>query len=60
MKVLEIYKMYKIYIPRGYKKRIFIDGPGINCNQYWYNLNNAKEHINFVLKYIVNKKGERK
>ena len=53
MKRLEVYKGYQLYIPRGYKKRIFIDGPKISCNLYFYNIDKAKGYINFVIKYIV-------
>jgi len=52
MTVLEIYKDYRIFKPRenGLKnKRIYIDGSGINCNQYWYNIQKAREWIDFTL-----------
>ena len=49
MNRLEVYKGYQIFIPRGYKKRIFVDGSGVSCNQYWYNIKEAKRHIDFVL-----------
>ena len=55
---LETYKEYLLFIPRGYSKRIFIDGPGISCNQYWYNINEAKRHIDFVL--MLKKLNEKK
>ena len=52
MKRLDDYLGYSIYIPRGYKKRIFIDGPGISCNVYFYSIKKAKEHIDFIKKFI--------
>ena len=53
MEVLETYRGYRIFKPRdnGPKnRRIFVDGSGISCNQYWYKVKNARSCIDFVLK----------
>ena len=56
MNILETYRGYTIYRPRGYKKRIFVDGPGISCHQWWLNIDSARGHIDFVIKYIIKKR----
>ncbi len=55
MKRLGTYKDYKLFIPRGSSKRIFVDGPSISCNQYWYSISKAKEFIDFAIKYLRTK-----
>jgi hypothetical protein len=47
-----MYKGYQLFIPQGYKKRIFIDGPGISCNEYFYSQEKAKERIDFAIKIL--------
>ena len=44
------YKGYQIYREAN-NKRIFVSGSGISCLHYWYNINKAKEHIDFILKF---------
>ena len=53
---LDEYKRYKLFIPKGYSRRIFIDGKNISCNKYFYSIDKAKEYIDFVIKYLNKEK----
>ena len=53
MKKLEMYRGYQLYIPRGYKKRIFVAGPRISSKIYFYSVDRAKKEIDFIIKYVV-------
>ena len=50
---LDSYKGYKLFIPKGCSKRIFIDGPSISCELYWYSEEKAHDYIDFTIKYLV-------
>jgi len=51
MRRIETHRGYLIFIPKGYKKRMFIDGSGISCNDYFYSIDKARFAIDFAIKH---------
>ena len=49
------YKGYTIWSMKN-QKRMYVDGSGISCNMFWYSMDKAIEHIDFVIKFKLNNK----